>query len=421
MVTVTASGFEKSVTAIADLLKTKTVTLVKAKIHMTSDDIVHLPYSELKRRNLTGPELVIKGEDLERYPTTDIRNTFTGMTSGWDIRELDGSPGFSSQEGLQDISGIGNAMGATNKFGGMPMVMVDGLQTELNEAPVNPQDIESVTLLKGILATAMYGPQGTGGILLINTKSGVKNDRILNVDVEAGVSTIDRMPGWADGVEYATLNNQARVNSGLAEKYTPTAIDAYAQNNENDLRYPNVNWKEKTLDNTKSFTRANLSASGGNDIVQYFSSVSYYGEGDIYKIGSTADYNRIDARQNVKVKINNQFDVKLGFYGNMTFRRSPNYGYDSDYTSEDAASNPVLGIQELPMVFTSTNPPTVLGDLNTIPPVAFPVYAYIDPETDIPWYGVSSSYTQNPVGGLVSQGYYTDKGRTGVADVALNL
>lgn len=419
IVTISLPGFEKSVSVVTDLLQTKTVTLVKAKIHMTSDDIIQLPYSELKRRHLTGPEMSINAENLERYPTTDLRNTFTGITSGYDIRELNGSPGFSSQEGLQDISGIGNAMGATNKFGGMPMVMVDGYQTELNEAPVNPQDIESMTFLKGILATAMYGPQGTGGILLINTKHGVKNERILNVDVEAGVSTIDRMPGWANGVEYATLNNQARVNSGLAEKYTPTAIDAYSQNNENDLRYPNVNWKDKTLGNTKTFKRANLSASGGNDAVQYFSSVSYYGEGDIYKIGSTADYNRIDARQNVKVKINNQFDVKLGFYGNMTIRRSPNYGYDPDYTSEDAGTNPVLGIQELPLIFGDTPPPTVLGNLNTTPPVAFPVYAYIDPETNIPWYGVSSSYTQNPVGGIVSQGYYTDKGRTGVADIAL--
>jgi len=419
IVTISLPGFEKNVSAITDLLQTKTVTLVKAKIHMTSDDIIQLPYSELKRRYLTGPELAINADNLERYPSTDIRNTFTGLTSGWDIRELNGSPGFASQEGLQDISGIGNAMGATNKFGGMPMVMVDGLQTELNEAPVNPQDIESITFLKGILATAMYGPQGTGGILMINTKHGVKNERILNVDLEAGVSTIDRMPEWANGVEYATLNNQARVNSGLAEKYSQTAIDAYGQNNENDLRYPNVNWREKTLDNTKSFRRANLSSSGGNDVVQYYSSISYNMEGDIYKIGSTADYNRIDARQNVKVKINNQFDVALGFYGNMTFRRSPNYGYDPDYTSEDAGSNPVLGIQELPVIFSDTPPPTVLGDLNNTPPIAFPVYAYIDPETNIPWYGVSSSYTQNPVGGLESQGYYTDKGRTGVATVAL--
>jgi TonB-linked SusC/RagA family outer membrane protein len=419
IVTVSAPGFEKSVSVISDLLKTRTVTLLKAKIQMTSDDIIQLPYSELKKRNITGPEVSINPENLERYPSTDLRSTFTGLSSAMDIRELNGSPGFSSQEGLQSVSGIGNAMNATDKFGGIPMVLVDGFQTELNEAPVNPQDIESITLLKGILATAMYGPQGTGGILLINTKHGVKNERILNVDVEAGVSTIDRMPGWADGVEYATLNNQARVNSGLAEKYTPTAIDAYAQNNPNDLRYPNVNWRDQTLDNTKSFQRVNLSSSGGNDIVQYFSSISYNGEGDIYKIGSKADYNRIDARQNVKVKINDQFNVKFGFSGNLTYRRSPNYGYDPDFTSEDAGSNPVLGIMELPMSFSDPAPPTVLGDLNNTPPVAFPIYTYIDPATNIPWYGVSSSYTQNPVGGLSSQGYYTDQGRTGVADIAL--
>ena len=284
---------------------------------------------------------------------------------------------------------------------------------------MDPAEIESATLVKGILGTTMYGPAGTGGILLITTKRGVKNERILNLDVEAGVSVIDRMPGWVNGAEYATLNNQARVNSGLSEKYTSDAISEYAKNDPNSLRYPSADFRDMLLKDTKSFKRVNLSSSGGNDVVQYFSSISYNGEGDIYKIGSKADYNRVDARQNVKVKINDQFDVKFGFYGNMTFRRSPNYGYDPQFTSEDAGSNPLLGILELPMVFGTDPPPTVLGDLNSTPPVAFPVYAYIDPETNIPWYGISSSYTQNPVGGLVSQGYYTDKSRTGVANVAL--
>ena len=378
---------------------------------MTSNDAVPLPFTTLKRRYLTGPETVIDGKAFEKYPTTDIRNTLSGLTSLWDIRELDGSPGLSALEGTQNFIGIANGYGATDKFSNMPMVMVDGIITELQEAPIDPGEIESATLVKGILGTAMYGPSGTGGILMIKTKHGVKNEHILNLDVENGVSTIDRMPGWVDGVTYANLNNTARENSGLADKYSAAAINAYAANNPNSADYPNVNFRDMILKNTKSFMRVNMSSSGGNDIVQYFSYIGYHQEGDIYKIGSTADYNRINTRQNVTAKINDQFTAQFGFYGNVTIRRSPNYGYNSNFTSENSSSNPPLSLTELP---------SVLSDINSIPPNAFPVYAYIDPATNRPWYGVNASYSQNPIGGVVSQGYYSDQSRTGASNLSLN-
>lgn len=411
IVTVTAPAFEKNVSLISDVLKNSTVTLLKAKIHMTSDDIVPLPFSSLKRRNLTGPDIVLPGTYFERYPTTDIRAAMTGMSSGYDIREIDGSPGLSSMEGLQIYQGLSNSYGVSDKFSGVPIIMVDGMISEVNQAPLNPSDIESATLIKGILGTAMYGPTGTGGILLITTKRGVKNERMLSLDIESGIGVIDRFPGYVSGADYATLNNMARVNSGLAEKYTLGAIDAYAQNDPDNLRYPSVNFRDMALKNIKSFKRVNLSSSGGNDRVQYFSTIGYNGDGDIYKIGSTADYNRIDTRQNVNVKVNDEIDVKFSFFGDLTFRRSPNYGYSSNFTSENASSNPVLTLIEFP---------SVLGDINTTPPVAFPVHAFIDPVNNTPWYGVSSSYTQNPIGGLVSQGYYTDRSRMGVSNVSFN-
>ena len=410
-VTVSAPAFEKNVSLVSDLLVKNTVTLLKAKIEMTSSDVVALPFTSLKKRYLTGPETVIDGKAFEKYPTTDIRNSLSGLTSLWDIREVDGSPGVSAQEGQQNFIGIANAMGATDKFSNMPMVMVDGMITELQEAPIDPGEIESATLVKGILGTAMYGPSGTGGILFIKTKHGAKNERILNLDAEYGTSVIDRMPGWVNGATYATLNNTARENSGLADKYTAAAITAYGNNDPNNLRYPSVNFKDMIFQNSKSFTRVNMSSSGGNDIVQYFSYVGYNGEGDIYKIGSKADYYRLNTRQNVTAKINDQFTAQFGFYGNVTIRHSPNYGYSSNFTSEDAGSNPPLGLLELP---------SILGDINTIPPVAFPVYAYIDPKTSVPWYGVSSSYTQNPIGGVVSQGYYSDQSRTGASNLSIN-
>ncbi len=425
-VTVSLPPYEPSANVARNLVANKTIKLLKSKYQMTSGDLVQMPFTSLKKRRLTGPEEVVMGSSFEKYPTVDIRNTFTGMTSGFDIREQDGSPGLSSLEGLQNYTGLSNSFGSTDKFSNIPMIIVDGLPVDIQEAPIDAAEIESATWLKGILSTAMFGPQANGGALLITTKHGVKNEKMLAVDVETGVSSIDRMPGWTSGVDYAKLNNQARTNSSVNALYPQTAIDEYAKNDPNSIRYPNVNYRDMMLKNIKPMTRVNLSASGGNDIVQYFSYLGVAREGDIYNMGAAADYTSITARQNATVKINDQLDIKFSFYGNQTFRRSPNYGFYSNYTDEGTANN-TLSLTELP---------SVLADINMLPPVANPVYAATQTVEKVPYYGINNSFISyasgnpygiangyplgNPIGSLTGQGYYSDRGRTGVVNAALN-
>ena len=397
VVTITAPKFEKNVSPVIDLLQNTTVTLAQAKLYMTSDDNVPLPFTTLKMRNLSGPELVIDGSYFARYPSTDIRNTLTGISSMIDVRENDGSPGMSPLEGLQQYQTLSNSYGSTDKFGGMPYVLIDGIPAELQEYIVDPAEIESVTLMKGILANAMYGPAATGGVLYIKTKQGVKNERMLHVDLESGVSVVDRMPGYVSGAVYARMQNDAREASGLPAAYSTDAIGGYALNNGYDLKYPSTDFADMLLDKTMPFSRVNMSSSGGNDIVQYYSYLGYGHEGDIIDLGAKSDYNRITARQNVSVKITDMIKAQFGFYGNLTFRRSPNYGFDSDYTTE-GTGNAALTLTELPSILT---------DIHNTPPIAYPIWAYNDTSTKptTPWHGVSALYTSNIVGNIVDQGF----------------
>jgi TonB-linked SusC/RagA family outer membrane protein len=409
VVTITAFEFEKMVAVVVDIVNNNTVTLLRSKIQMTSDDNVPLPFTSVKRRNLTGPEVVIDGSYFGHYPSTDLRNSLTGISSMYDVREADGSPGMSPLEGLQQYTGLSNSYGSTDKFTGMPYVIINDMPADLQELIIGPSEIESATLIKGILGTAMYGPAATGGVLYIKTRQGVKNERMLHIDIEDGVSVVDRMPGYVSGDVYATLQNQARTADGLPTAYSAAAITAFKKNDGYDLTYPSTNFRDMMLDNTMEFRRVNVSSSGGNDIVQYYSYLGYAGEGDIIKMGSKSDYNRIIARQNVNVKINDQLSAQFGFYGNLTFRRSPNYGYDPDYSSE-GTGNSTLTLTELP---------SILDDIRTVPPVAYPIWAYYDKSSNTPWYGISSIYTNNLIGNLVDQGFYTDRGRTGVSNLKL--
>jgi TonB-linked SusC/RagA family outer membrane protein len=409
LVTITAPQFEKNVSPVIDLMQSKSVTLLHAKVYLTSDDNVPLPYTTIKKRYLTGQDVVVPGSYFEHYPSTDIRNSLTGISSTYNVMERDGSPGLSPLEGLQNFRGLSNSYGSTDKFSNIPFVIIDDMPVWLQMDVLDPSEIESATLVKGILGTTMYGPSGAGGILYIKTKTGAKNERMLHVDIENGVSVVDRMPGYVNGLEYAALQNEARDANGLPVAYNSEALNNFAKNDPYELRYPNVNFKDMMLDNTMEFRRVNMSSSGGNDIVQYYSYLGYAGEGDIINLGATSDYNRIIAKQNVNVKINNQLTAKFSFYGNLTFRRSPNYGFDSDYTTE-STSNTALTLIELP---------SILNDIHTVPPVAYPVWTEYDISSNTPFYGVSSLYSDNLIGNIVGNGFYTDKGRTGSSNLTL--
>ena len=411
-VSVGANGYEKSVVLVETLIKDNTVKLVRSKLMMTEADQVPLPFFDMKKRELTGSANILTSSQLERYPSTDFRNGMTGLAAGVEVRENNGAPGISAEE-FTSRNGFSLKINVTARQMGM-MYIIDDVPTDITEMPIDPNEVESVTIVKDIADKAMFGPSAANGIVYVKTKRGRTNERILNANVETGTSFVDRMPGWVDGGEYATLNNLARTNDGLTPRYTPTDIAAYAQNNPYDYAHPSVNFKSLMLKNSMSYTRVNLSSSGGNDRVQYFAYMGYNGEGDIYKIGPKADYNRLNARSNIDVKINDFIKVQFNFFGGLSYRRSSNYGYNSNYTNQDAGTNTVL---------TGIEFPTVINDITSIPPIAFPVYAApYDPQSgNPPYYGVSSSFTQNPIGNLNANGYYTESGRTGAATTAVEF
>jgi TonB-linked SusC/RagA family outer membrane protein len=408
-VTISLSGYEKQVLMAGDLANKEGIVLKKEVLYMGSDDEVPMPFMSLKKRHITSSSNVLFTDQLEKYPSTDIRNSLTGLTPGLEVIEKNGSPGFSAEEGL-GVLGITEKIAMISR-GRSVLYIIDEIPTETTEMPLDPHEIESVTVLKDIVAKAMFGPEAADGVVFIKTKRGNKNERNLKVNLESGISTVDRMPGWVNGADYARLNNQARKNSGFTPLYSDQDIAAYAKNNPYDMFHPSVNFRDMMLKNSMAFRRANVSSGGGNDAVQYFSYLGYSGEGDIYKIGATSDYNRINTRSNIDIRINDFIKMQFNIYGGLTFRRSPNYGYDSDFTLE-TSDNAALTIIEFP---------SVIRDITTVPPVAFPIFANNDPVLKAPWYAVSPSYTTNPYANLKENGYYTEMGRTGAANAALDF
>lgn len=361
-----------------------------------TDDIV-LPYTSLKKRYSLGSTVTINGEDLARYSSADIRNVLTGVLPGVEVRENYGQVGVSPLEHIGQY-GASTAISVTAR-GRLLMYVVDDVPVQINEVPLNPEQIESVTIIRDGLEKTMYGPTAADGIVFIRTKSGAYNDRYLNVIFEKGVNMTDRMPGFVNAAQYAQLNNLARKNSGLTVLYTQDDVNAYLMNDPYDKLHPSVDFRSMMLKNTMNYTSAGVSSGGGNDIVKYYAYLGYVGQDDIYKIGPESGYDNVNINGNLEVKLNDHIRASFGIVSSIGVRKSNNYGYSANYTSTDASSNTTLGVFELP---------EILGHITTIPQLAFPVYADNSEELEFPWYAVSSQYTQNPIANILENGSYTE-------------
>lgn len=411
IVTISKDGYDSVNALVSALMESRTVSLAPEVFLASERDDIPLPYfSTEKKRNTVGSAIVIKGEDLEKYSSTDIRNALTAIAAGVEVTEGYWSPGVSAME---HISRYGSSYRTSVSMRGLsPVYMVDDIPVNIDETPLDPQQIESITIVRDIVDKTAYGASGANGIIYIKTKRGKYNDRYMNVEVEGGINVVDRMPEFVSGADYARLNNLARNNSGLDMLYTREDIEAYSLNDPYDLWHPSVDYRSMMLKNTMYYTKASVSSGGGNDNLRYFAYLGYAGEDDMLKMGANSAYNRVNINANLDIKLHRYIRARLGIVSTMGVRTSANYGYSSSYSSEDESSNSTLGIFEVP---------DILNDIRTIPAIAFPVYANNDPSLEDPWYAVSSQFTRNPIGNLLANGSYTETTRKGLMNVAVDV
>ena len=365
---------------------------IRARRTLRVYQTLELPYARtLNKTAATGNSTTYYEHDIDKYPTNDFRNSLTGVVAGLTVRELTGTPGmfYASETGRTAIY----ARGMT------PEYIVDGMPVYITQLQLDPEEIESMTFIRDIADKALLGSRAADGVLYITTRRGRTHGRSIRVGFESGVSVVDRFPEWVNGVEYARLQNQARINSGYLPPYSNEAIENYARKDPYDLTYPNVDYRTMMFKDTKPYYKANVTIDGGTQKLQYSAYVGYAGEGDIYKVGSKADFNRVNVRTYLKAAVTQDLLIDLGFSGGISFRRQPRYGYGNSSATE----------------FESA-----LSQVTTIPAIAFPLIVSHDEETGNKIYGVSTVYQDNPYASLTENGFSTERGRSGVVNATLS-
>jgi TonB-linked SusC/RagA family outer membrane protein len=229
------------------------------------EEVVVVGYGTQKKVNLTGALSTINvGDIMDSRPVTNISNALAGLAAGVSVTSANNRPGF------DDASIVIRGPGSINESS--PLVIIDGTEAGINT--VNPQDIETMTILKDAASAAIYGSRAAGGVILITTKQGKAGTLKLSyngyVSFESIRNTLQPISNYADYMEYM---NEGFRNSGEVERFSAEMIQAW-RNGTDPVLYPNTNWIKETF-NSSVATNHNVSVNGGSESVRIYSSFGY--------------------------------------------------------------------------------------------------------------------------------------------------
>ncbi|MDO4165027.1 MAG: SusC/RagA family TonB-linked outer membrane protein, partial [Bacteroides sp.] len=282
------------------------------------EEVVVVGYGTQKKVNLTGSVSSVSSDALESRPITQASQALSGLVSGVTISQSSGSPG--GDQATIRIRGLGTFSGA----GCDPLVLIDGLSGSIND--VDPNNIETITVLKDAASAAIYGTRAANGVILIETKRGKKGKIQVSYNGYVGVQRATELPDLLDSWDYATLKNEADINGGGSATYTDAEIELFRNGTDPD-NYPNVNHMKDLVTSGSGFqTGHNVSFSSGTDRLSYMFSMGYLRhEGIVAK----NDYTKYNFQLNVDNQILSNLSLKASFSGYTSQTNEP-YTGDGD-------------------------------------------------------------------------------------------
>jgi TonB-linked SusC/RagA family outer membrane protein len=332
-------------------------------------------------RYITSAISYLSGSAVSNIPGTNRVNSLTGQMSGLGIIAQSGLP--STESNITLIRGLHSFSATTTDFGrSQPVILINGKRDDISE--IEPNDIESVTVLKDAAATAMYGLNSANGVILITTKRGKAGNIKINYNMETTFEQPTRLPKFVDSYNYATLYSEAQLNDNPAATplYSSVDLQTYKYRSSPYL-YPNVNWVDELLKKSALQIRNNINISGGGDRIAYYFSGGYLTDNGIFKTDKTINSYGTNSNLNV-------FNVR----GNVDINLSKNLLFSADLRSKREMRNAPGG-------FNSGFDQNIFKVIYTTPNNAYPIR---NADGSL---GGKNGYTNNPYGLLNYSGYST--------------
>ncbi|WP_431210017.1 SusC/RagA family TonB-linked outer membrane protein [Puia sp. P3] len=286
---------------------TSSLDIQLAETYAKLDDVVVVGYGVQKSKAVTGATAHVKGEDLAKLNTTNTLQALQGQAAGVNITSTSGQPGGGFKVNIRGAGTIGNAN---------PLYVVDGVINS-DITYLNPADIASVDILKDAASSAIYGINGANGVVLITTKSGkmgAKNAGQVSFDAYYGWQNSPPKTSLLNAKQYAVMQNEAALNSGLPALFTQSQINSLGKG---------TNWLDEMISSNVPVQNYNLSATGGSDVSSYSLGLSYTQQGGIVGGQKLSNYQRYNFRTNSERKL---YDGALRIGEHLTFSFIDQYG-----------------------------------------------------------------------------------------------
>lgn len=281
------------------------------------DEVVVVGYGTQSKARVTGSIASLKKEQIKDMPVTSFEQAIAGQMPGVQVMQQSGTPGSGSSIKVRGASSI---TAGTN-----PLIVIDGFpMTTSNTATLlNPEDIESIEVLKDASSAAIYGSRGANGVIVVTTKKGKEGKTNINAKAYFGVQKVSHKIEMMDAYEYANFMTTARnnywvdlnpgVNKPTDDNNTrvkkariPDYIVPYL-NGETGLI--NTDWQDEIFQ-TAAMQQYDISVSGGNQKLSHYTSASFVSQDGIIK---NSGFQRFSARSNIQAVINKRvtFDLSL--------------------------------------------------------------------------------------------------------------
>ena len=271
------------------------------------EEVVVIGYGTQRKVTLTGSVASVNSQEIKSSPVTNLSNSIEGLLPGVITKTSSGEPGRDDASILiRGSSTTGNTS---------PLIVIDGIQDASGWERINPNDIESISILKDASA-AIYGARAANGVILITTKRGNLGKPTINYSVNVGISQPTRLPVLADSPTFAEYVNDVLVRQGQEPKYTNADIQKFRDGSD-PVNYGNYNWYNDVIRKTTTQSQHNLSIRGGTEAIKYSVSGSYSNQEGLFKNGNL-NFKTYSVRANVDARVNKY--LKAGFDLNNSFQ-----------------------------------------------------------------------------------------------------
>lgn len=331
------------------------------------EEVVVVGYGKQKKINVTASISSVKREEIMQAPSASVQNVLAGRLTGFFSQQRGGQPG---RDGAQFfVRGVSTFSGDQS-----PLILVDDIETSYDDfSNIDPNEVESINILKDAAATAIYGIKGGNGVILVTTRRGKEGSAKINLRTEFGIQKPVHVPKLLDAGNTAMLYNEALKNDAILTggTYTPMFSDEDIElyrNGQDPYGHPNVDWYNTLIKKSAPMTTNNIDVSGGSNRVQYFLSMGYLSQDGLLKhiqaegdVNNKYSFNRYNFRSNLDIKATNSLSLKLDVSGNNTVTNAPKFAGVSG-SQETAVFYEIYNFESLkPYVYPVYNPDGSFG------------------------------------------------------------